>query len=284
MSNQKKRRVIGIFLLVVALVVVGWWLINRGKESTDDAVIEAHTIAVSAKVPGYIVALHVMDNQAIKKGDVLAEIDPRDYELRVAAAKANLASAEASAGNATVNAKRQLTIGKAAGTQRDIDNALATASTANAAVEYAKTELAIAEKDLADTKLIAPEDGVIAMRTAEEGEYVTTGEQLMMVVGTDRWVVANFKEVQLTDMRPGQKADISIDAYPSLKLTGHVDSIQRGTGARFSAFPPENATGNFVKIVQRVPVKIFFDSAIPADIVLGPGLSVHPTVYTAGTK
>ncbi len=275
----KKARIIVAFLVLVAIGLGINWMMHRGIESTDDATIEAHTIAIAPKVSGYITALHVTDNQYVKKGDVLAEIDPRDYELRLEAAQANYASAQASANNAMVNAKRQREIGKAAGTQKDIDNATAAEATARASLDNTKALVEQAQKDLNDSKIIAPEDGIVTMRTAEQGAYATTGEQLFILVGMERWVVANYKEVQLTQMRVGQKADIEVDAYPKLKLSGHVDSIQSGTGARFSAFPAENATGNFVKIVQRVPVKIMIDSEIPADVILGPGLSVNPTVH-----
>jgi membrane fusion protein (multidrug efflux system) len=280
MQLQKRHKIIIGFVGVAVLILGGFWLAGLGKESTDDATIEAHTVPISAKVPGYILNLNVRDNQAVKKGDVLLEIDPKDYQLRYDVAKANLAAAQVSAKNASINAKRQIAIGKAAGSQRDIDNAVAADASAQAAMDSAKSQLAIAEKDLNDTKVTAPEDGVVTMRTAEQGAYVNPGQRLFMLVGTDRWVVANFKEVQITDMRPGQKAYIEVDAYPHLDLQGHVDSIQSGTGARFSAFPPENATGNFVKIVQRVPVKIVLDSPLPADVVLGPGLSVRPVVHT----
>lgn len=277
---KKKQKIILLFVLLVTMVAAGFWLAGRGKESTDDAMIEAHTTPISAKISGYVVALNVRDNQHVKRGDVILQIDPRDYQLKVDAQKAQLASAQATAENAAINARRQLAIGKAAGTQRDIDNAVAEEASSKASVEQAKAMLALAEKDLSDTNIVAPEDGIITMRTVENGAYVMPGEQLLVLVGEARWVTANFKEVQLTDMRPGQSAHITIDAYPDLTLRGHVDSIQSGTGARFSAFPPQNATGNFVKIVQRVPVKILIDDALPENIVLGPGLSVVPTVYT----
>ena len=276
----KKIKLILTFIALIGLAIGANWVLQRGTESTDDAAIEAHTIAISPKVSGYIATLYVTDNQPVKKGDVLAEIDPRDYQLRLDAARANLASAQASANNAAVNAKRQRAIGKAAGTQKDIDNAVASEATAQAMLDNAKAQLAIAEKDLADSQIIAPEDGVVTMRTAEQGAYVTTGQQLFVLVGNERWVVANFKEVQITQMHAGQPVSITVDAYPHMQLSGHVDSIQSGTGARFSAFPSENATGNFVKIVQRVPVKILIDSVIPAGVVMGPGLSVRPTVHT----
>lgn len=276
---MKKRVLFLVFVLLMATGFAVHWVMNTGKESTDDAIIEAHTIPISPKVSGYIVALNVRDNQQVKKGDVLVEIDPRDYALRLDAAKARLVSAQVEANNAGVNARRAIAIGKAAGAQKDIDNAVAAEATAKAAEDAARVEVAIAQKNLDDSKIIAPEDGVITMRNAEQGGYATPGQQLFMLVGMERWVVANFKEVQITHMRPGQRVDIVVDAYPKLKLNGKVDSIQSGTGARFSAFPPENATGNFVKIVQRVPVKIILDGPVPEGIVLGPGLSVQPVVF-----
>ncbi len=149
-----------------------------------------------------------------------------------------------------------------------------------AVVRQAEADVAQARKDLADTNIVAPIDGRIASRGVEHGNYVQPGQQLMALVGNDVWVVANFKETQLTAMKPGQPVDIDVDAYPGLGLHGKVDSVQSGTGSRFSAFPAQNATGNFVKIVQRVPVKIVLDGYRPvAGVTLGPGMSVVPTVH-----
>ena len=147
--------------------------------------------------------------------------------------------------------------------------------------KQAEADLALAESDLANTKLYAALDGRITNRAVERGDYVQIGQQLGSVVGTEFWVIANFKETQLTHMRPGQAVKISIDAFPDQNLQGKVDSIQSGTGAFFSAFPPQNATGNFVKIVQRVPVKIIFQPPPDPTLTLGPGMSVMPTVNTA---
>ena len=152
-----------------------------------------------------------------------------------------------------------------------------------AQVRQAEVELAQAEQDLANTKIIAPVDGRITKRSVELGNYVQAGQQLGSLVGTDLWVVANFKETQLKRMRPGQAAEIRIDAYPGVTLRGRVDSLQAGTGAHFSLFPAENATGNFVKVVQRVPVKIVLEAQPESSIHLGPGMSVEPTVFTEGT-
>jgi membrane fusion protein (multidrug efflux system) len=277
--NKKKALIILGFLLLVGCVIAVFTVLNHGIEKTDDATIEAHIIPISAKVPGYIANLAIKDNQHVKKGDLLVEINKRDYELKRDSSKAKLDAAQAAYEGASINAKRQVAIGQAAGTQKDIDNALAAEVYAKANMEAAAADLALAEQNLADAQITAPEDGIITMRTAEQGAYVNVGQQLFMLVGTERWITANFKEVQITDMRPGNKVDIDVDAYPDLNLKGHIDSFQHGTGARFSPFPPENATGNFVKIVQRIPVKILIDTTIPDNVVLGPGLSVIPTVH-----
>ncbi|MFN8911905.1 MAG: HlyD family secretion protein [Alphaproteobacteria bacterium] len=274
-----KSKIILAFLLTVVTVYVVVWFRGVGKETTDNAIIDAHTIPISARVSGYVTSLNISDNQFVKKGDVLIEIDSKDYELRVESAKAAVKSAEITAKNADLNAERYLVIGQAGTRQVDIDNALTTQGTAHANLDSAKSMLAIAEKDLLDTKIIAPEDGTITVRKVEKGTYVSPGEQMLILVGTERWIEANFKEVQITNMKPGQKVDIAIDAYPDVLLHGHIDSIQSGTGARFSVFPTENATGNFIKVVQRVPVKIKIDDTIPKDITLGAGLSVIVTVH-----
>ena len=124
----------------------------------------------------------------------------------------------------------------------------------------------------------APQDGWITRRNVEKGNYVTPGQQVFSIVSPEVWITANFKENQLNRMRPGQHVRVSIDAYPSLKLGGHIDSVQLGSGSKFTAFPPENATGNFVKIVQRVPVKIDIDSGLDPRLPLPLGISVDPTV------
>ncbi len=147
-----------------------------------------------------------------------------------------------------------------------------------AQVALARAQLEQAELNLSWTKVTAPQDGWITKRNVEQGNYVQAGQSIFSIVTPDIWITANFKESQLDRMRPGEKVDISVDAYPDLKLTGHVDSVQLGSGSRFTAFPPENATGNFVKIVQRIPVKIVIDSGMDPNLPLPLGLSVVPTV------
>lgn len=334
-------------LLILLVVLIGgatYYHLHRGEISTDNAIIDARTVAISPKVQGYIKTLHIQDNQLVKAGDVLVEIDPADYITNRDRAKASLAAAKAAANasrnnletttvsapssmdaanaevaaakatweNAFSNMQRMENLWSAgACSQQQLDQAIATEKSlrftlekmrANlrstttgpnviaaskdtseqlqAQVQKAEFELAQAERDLANTKIIAPMDGRITKRSVEVGNYVQVGTQLTSLVGTELWVIANFKETQLEHMHPGQTVDIRIDAFPNVKLHGKVESIQSGTGARFSLFPAENATGNFVKTVQRLPVKIVFDTIPEDNLPLGPGMSVIPTVYT----
>ena len=162
--------------------------------------------------------------------------------------------------------------------QQTIQAAEDTVTQRVAQVEQAKANLATAEINLSYTDLIAPQNGRITRRNVDLGTFVQAGQQVFYIVTPQVWVTANFKETQLADMRPGQQVSMDIDAYPNLQLRGHVDSIQEGSGARFSAFPAENATGNFVKIVRRVPVKIIIDSGLDSNQGLPLGISVTPTV------
>lgn len=237
------------------------------------------------------------------------EVARVNFPARLAQAQAQLANAQATLFRANTDYKRQHNLPRAATTQQDIDYATAAQQAAVAGVaqaeaavreatpikpninqttsnvsqvqgsiDQARAQLVQAQLDLERTVVRAPQDGWITKRNVEQGNYVDAGQQIFSIVSPDVWVTANFKEDQLNRMRPGQPVDISVDAYPSLKLTGHVDSVQLGTGSKFTAFPPENATGNFVKIVQRVPVKIVIDSGLDPALPLPLGISVEPTV------
>lgn len=339
----KKIILPAVFIIAAAAYGFYHFIIHGGEISTDDAYVQAHVIPLIPKVPGYIQDVHMEDNQPVRKGDVLVEIVPEDYAIRVSRAQAALAAIEARIGGSTANLataetnastllstaeaavraaesnvtraqnelKRLKGIGPDFVSKKQMDDAVADERDARAKLQearaqlqnagsapnsvriaksgvgeqqslldQAKADLAAAESDLRNTKIIASDDGVISKRTAETGAYIAPGQMIGALVTNERWIVANFKETQLKNIRPGQRVKIDVDAYPNLDLTGKVDSIQQGTGAVFSAFPPENATGNFVKIVQRVPVKIVLDGALPPGVVLGPGMSVVPTVYT----
>jgi membrane fusion protein (multidrug efflux system) len=334
-----------VLLLVVLVAVIGavaYWYATKDQATTDDAYTDGHAITVTPQASGTVVALHVNDNQRVKAGDLLVEIDPRayaaardqaqgslqvaeaqlanariglerarvDYPAKLAAAQAQLAAAQATRFKADADARRQRGLPKQATTQQEVDNASAALRSADAQVDQAQAAVRQADQvpqfigeaeaqvrqleaqvalaraqldqaalNLSWTRVTAPQDGWITKRNVERGNYVQAGQSILSIVTPDIWITANFKESQLDRMRPGEKVDISIDAYPNLRLIGHIDSIQLGSGARFTAFPPENATGNFVKIVQRLPVKIVIDSGLDPNFPLPLGLSVMPTVY-----
>jgi membrane fusion protein, multidrug efflux system len=233
-----------------------------------------------------------------------------DYPAKLAAAQAQLAAAQATQFKADADARRQRSLPRQATMQQDIDNATAALRSADAQVDQAQAavrqaelapqfiaeaaaqvrqleaQVALAQAQLEQAKLnlswtrvTAPQDGWITKRNVEQGNYVQAGHSTFSIVTPEVWITANFKESQLDRMRPGAPVDISLDAYPHLNLTGHIDSIQLGSGSRFTAFPPENATGNYVKIVQRIPVKIVIDSGLDRELPLPLGLSAIPTVH-----
>ncbi len=245
-----------------------------------------------------------------RAAELAAEIARKNFPARLAQAQAQLATAHAQLFNAQTEYNRQHRVARSATTQQAIDQSVAQLQQAQAQVqvaeaqvqqaepvqpniqeaeqqvsqlqgqvEEARAQLAQAKLNLSYAEVRAPQDGWVTKRNVEAGNYVTTGTTLMMLVAPQVWVTANFKETQLDRMRPGQKVDIHVDAYPGLKLKGHVDSVQLGSGSKFSAFPAENATGNYVKIVQRVPVKIDIDSGLDPKLPLPLGISVEPTVH-----
>ncbi len=240
---------------------------------------------------------------------IALEIAKTAYPARQAAAQAAVASAQAMQAKAQSDLRRQRALPPAATTRELLDAAIAAAEQADAGVRQAEAQLAEAnlvaqniaaaqaqvkqwdaqvdaaqaaldqaEINLGFTSVVAPQDGWITKRNVELGNFVQPGQQILAIVSPEIWITANLKETQLDRMRPGQKVVIHVDAYPGLALTGHVDSIQKGSGSKFTAFPPENATGNFVKIVQRVPVKITIDSGLDPKLPLPLGISVEPTV------
>jgi membrane fusion protein, multidrug efflux system len=337
---RKKGRKLKILLaaavamIVLAAVTFYYLRFVAPYESTDDAFIDGYLTLVSSRVPGQISRLLVTDNQKVKAGDVLVEIDPRDYESSLSLARADLAgarsqlyqaqaqvkvseakvaqaqaavvAAEAEAQRASDDLKRYETVeiravsksafdlaqaqarsananvdaARSQSKAADADVALSRASveTATAVVQQAKAKVQQAELNLSYTKIIAPRDGRVTARTVQLGNYVLPGQVMLTLVPRDVWVTANFKETQLTCMHPGDPVEVSVDAYPGRKFEGRVDSLQFGSGARFSLLPPENALGNYVKVVQRVPVKIVFDDPLPSEMDIAPGMSVEPKV------
>ncbi len=334
-TNRRRNIVLASALLLVSAAAATYYVIEVAPyESTDDAAIEAHVTAIGPQAAGRVAKLLVTDNQAVKRGQVLLQIDPSDYaaalaqaraavaaaasrleqakaqssvdEARVGQEKANVVAAEAEATRAEADLKRYQAVGSLGVSESQLDLASAQARSTSAAVAAAREKLAAAqaqallaqasirtaaaetekndaavrqaELNLSYTEVKAPEDGYITHRTVEAGAYVQIGQPLLALVPHQVWVVANYKETQLRQMRPGQPVEVRVDAYPQLKLKGHVDSIQSGAGARFSLFPPENASGNYVKVVQRVPVKIVLEGTPDSPYVLGPGMSVETNV------
>ncbi len=379
--RRTRRPILIIALIVLAVGSATYWRLSRGLVSTDDAFIDGDAAVLSPQVGGSVQRLLVTDNQPVRAGDLILEIDPSDYEAALASARDNLdaalaseaearanldltrastaatlaetasgvdlakagvaqaeaqlAAAGAEAERATADAKRYAALAKSdfasrqtldqaeATARSDVDQQLADAEavtvakakvgqaeaelaqaetatqqiavrqaqlqSASASVEAARAAVQTAELNLSYTRILAPQDGYITKRQVNVGDVVQKNQTLATLVFGRPWVTANFKETQLDGMRPGQPVAIAIDAYPDVAFKGHVDSIQRGTGAQFSLLPPENATGNYVKVVQRVPVKIVIDEPVEVARVLGLGMSVVPTVDTrdrsgTGTK
>jgi len=282
MPEEKKQllRRLGFAGLAIALVVgVALFIHYSHYESTDDAFIDAHIIPISPKVAGQVLDVHVNDNQTVNAGDALLEIDPRDYQARLAEQRGKTAASEAEARRAAADAKRYEQIFKQDEiSQQQLDNAQAAAAAAQANLEKERGALQRDELNLSYAKITAPEAGRVTRKSVEPGSYVQVGQTLLSIVPDRVWITANFKETQLTSMRPGQKVTIQVDVYPGHPFEGHIDSIQAGTGERFSVLPPENATGNYVKVVQRIPVKILIDTPVDPDYRLAPGMSVVPSV------
>jgi membrane fusion protein, multidrug efflux system len=311
---------------------------QRYIESTNDAYVQADTVSVVPKVAGYVTSLHVTDNSRFKANDLLVEIDPRDFEVAVRIAEANLQGAQAAKANvleqlaqqnhmvaaseATITSDRAILqysqqqfdryndlARRGAGTEQrqqeavsdvgqktaTLDHDLAALAAmqaevralqsrgrqADATILLQQAELDQARLNLSYTKIFASADGSVANRTVQVGNFVQPGQTLFAAVPTEAYIIANFKETQLEHMRVGQRVRVRIDAFPNGHIDGHVDSFQRGTGSNFALLPPENATGNFVKVVQRIPVKIVFDGPADALLAISPGMSVEPTVAIA---
>ncbi|MDD5072600.1 MAG: HlyD family secretion protein [Candidatus Omnitrophica bacterium] len=278
LKNVKKTKLLGIFLAAggaAAVVFILFIIGGISRVSTDDAYIEGRIHSIAAKIPGTVKTVNAEDNRIVKEGDVLVEIDPIDYELRVNGAQAALDIRKVAFEQASRDRDRAEALYKEEVYPKErFENAVTAYNLAKAQAEAAEAQFKIAQRNLEYTKICAPSDGHVAKRSVEAGNQIQPGQGLMAVVSNDMWVIANYKETQLKNVRPGQEVRIKIDTYPGKIFEGHVDSIQRGTGAKFSMFPPENASGNFVKVVQRIPVKIVFDGQPYNKYDLGVGMSV----------
>ena len=278
--NKKLRMIVigGLAAAVLIAVLVPWIYSAFTHESTDDAFIDAHVSNIAARVAGQVTKVYVDDNQFVKQGDPLIEIDPPDYQVKLDQARAQVLSAEARARRTALDLRRYRRLIRTDEiSQQQLDTAQADADAAQADLLLQQAAVRQAELDLSYTHVIAPEAGRVTHKSVVTGDYLKVGTPILATVPIQAWVTANFKETQLTHMKPGQLVKITVDAYPGLEFNGHVDSIQSGTGAQFSLLPPENATGNYVKVVQRIPVKILIDTTDDAHPLV-PGMSVEPTV------
>lgn len=307
-ANKGRMAVLGL-LLACGLLFGGVRVYHSFLyEETDNAQIEGDIYPVISRVPGKVLEVSAKDNQPVKKGDILIRLDPADYQLRrnMAAAALMNATASVSAAKAAViaaaanerklgadlrrsrNLQHQDVISKA---ELDAAEAGATSSAAQhtaaegnykaaeAQEKIKKEELENAELQLSWTAITAPASGHISKKNVQPGQYTSPGQQLIAIVASDElWVVANFKETQLEKMRPGQSVIIKIDAFPGKEFNGRVESISAGTGARFTLLPPDNASGNFVKVTQRVPVKIIFTEKPREPIAAGMNVIVEARV------
>ena len=311
--KQKKRKII-IPALIIVIVIAGLYLFHESHyQSTDDAYVEADIIQVTPKVSGHITESYIQDNMEVKKGDLVAKIDDEVYLEKSNQARANYEHALLNQKNARANLNASDSEVKLAKTDLErYKNLYAQGAVSKQVLDKAQTQydavLAnhtraqeqifsngknVADADLKSleaamnqaklnleyTRVIAPNSGTVTNRRIEKGSYVSVGGPLFAIVPDKVWIVANFKENQVGNMRPGQAVDIKIDAYKNKKFKGHIDSIQRASGAKSSLFPPENAVGSFVKIVQRIPVKIVFDDEIDKnEYNIVSGMSVVPKV------
>jgi membrane fusion protein (multidrug efflux system) len=341
-GSSKRKPILVLTFVVLVGAVIGFfaWFFARGYETTDDAFIDGHIIQVSPRISAEVVGVHFDDNQEVSKGELLVELDPRDYQVAVEKAQAQLIQAQAGVRQAQaqqgqaeaqfVQAQAQLgqqsaqfdiasinfnrdaslyqqdlraiakqdvdtTKASMAAARATVDAARANVEAARAAADAAESEIGSAEAavkvaqaavdnaqlELSYTRITAAEAGRITRKTVEPGNYVTAGQTLFSIVQHDVWVTANFKENQLDRMKRGQPVRVHVDAFPDRDFKAHIDSFQLGSGSRFSLLPAENATGNYVKVVQRIPVKIVFDEPLDVLFHLAPGMSVEPRVDVA---
>jgi membrane fusion protein (multidrug efflux system) len=318
---SKRVLLVAMLILAVAALSPFAWNYIESYESTDDAQIDGHIDPLSSRIDGTVVQVHVENNDRVTAGELLVEIDPRDYEVAVAQAKARLelavaqvASAKqdyaASQANVRVNdadnfraqrdAKRfsslldqqvvaqneydqytavaRVDAAKVDSAREAAGSALKTIGAREADVDAAKAALDQALLNLSYTKIYAPANGIVGRRTVELGSRIEPGQSLMFVTENEIWVTADFKETQLARMYRGEKVTVRVDTF-GRDYRGYVRNLPGASGDRFSLLPAENATGNYVKVVQRLPVRIEFDPGQDPDHLLHPGMSVEPTVW-----
>lgn len=281
-TPMTKKRKILLSVGALALAAVGYFAYQElFFVTTDNAQIRGNAVMLSAKVNGFITKVNVEENQKVKAGDVLAEIDAKDYDARTSAATNEMEGLAARARDAETNAKRVRELFAAgAVTRQQLDTAAANATDLKNRLAALKSQVEISQYAANDTQVRAPSDGVVARRSAEVGMLASPGVPLFGFVSSEsRWVVANFKETDLRKLKLGAETEVAVDAIGGRKFHGTVESLSPATGSTFSLIPQDNATGNFTKVVQRVPVRIRLDDLTPDDIdALKNGLSADVKV------
>jgi len=308
--------IMGVILVGILIFGVRKWWFSRSHVSTDNAQVDGHIVPILPKVGGFVAEVRVEENHSVKAGDTLVVLDDRDLRARLAQTEADLAAllatvssrgrvgqAEAAVAQAQAQAVKAIAdlqrieplARQEVVSQQQLDAARAAAAAAEAQLAAAQAMLvgadarvaaARATRDqaalqLSYTRIMAPANGVVSKKAVELGQLVQPGQPLMTVVPLeDVWVTANLKETETADVTPGDSADITVDAYQGVHFRGHVESLSPATGAKFSLLPPDNATGNFTKVVQRIPVRIHLDSPVDPAHLLRPGMSVVATIKT----
>lgn len=353
--NQGRKKKVA-FILFPAIIIIGAVILylylqyKKTHITTDDAFVDGRIHLIASKVPGTVKVIHINDNQFVKKNDLILEVDPADYDVKVKeaqadlqaetaklsvirdgvdtvkkrlseiiasleAAKANLELQEANLRQAEIDFKRtesllqkqvipreqydraktvyEVSAAQVKSAREQMKQLEASIETQRALIKQTEAGISPQEAQIKQkeatlkgtelnkgyTKILAPSDGYVAKRTVELGNQIQAGQPLMAIVPLNEiWITANYKETQLGRVKPGQKVKIKVDTYPGKVIDGKVDSITAGTGAVFSLFPPENATGNYVKIVQRIPVKITLNQEADPNHTLRIGMSVVPTI------
>jgi membrane fusion protein (multidrug efflux system) len=266
---------------VAGIIAVYFIYVHMMYVSTDNAQVDGHFVMLATKVGGYVTEVKVVEGQRVKKGDILAEIDARDYDNTLHQTASNLVSLEAKKKDAETSFKRISQLySKGVVAQQQFDTASATNAETKANYDAIAAQVAQAQLNLDSTKIRAPSDGFIAKKSVEIGQLATPGVPLIgFVDAQERWVTANFKETEISRIRIGAPVQVDIDALDGQTFHGKVVSLSSATGATFTLLPPDNATGNFTKVVQRVPVKIEFDALKPEDFEhLRVGLSANVRV------
>lgn len=280
LSRRLMRRVVLVFALA-SVAGGGYWYWNYSRLviSTDNAYVSANVVEIASQVTGPATRVYVDNNQRVEQGAPLFDIDPQAFALAADKAEANLRQRQAELRNARTNEQRVRALVKEKFLSYQAgDDATMAVSTAEAAVAAAGASLAQAKLDLAHTHVFAPVRGTVANLSLRPGTVVAASNPLFAVIASDEyWVDANFKETELEHIRPGDTAEIHVDSYPDRMFHGRVDSLSGGAGAAFSLLPAQNATGNWVKVTQRVPVKVIVLDPDP-DHPLRIGTSAEVTV------